>query len=140
MSDLTTTTARLLARKSSRRQFVKFVGAASVGAGLWLSRTDVTLGSVTACASCPGGPCNPCSSPYGNCGTGSDHCKSCESGGGCGVGCTTTGEWYCCKTFPQCRIRCSECSCPTNGCCHCFVMLAQPCVGAAENPLHPCLC
>ena len=55
--------AHVLARRSSRRQFVKFMGAGSLGVGLWLTRTDVSLGAVSGCVGCGGGPCNPCFSP-----------------------------------------------------------------------------
>ena len=37
----------------------------TLGAGLWLTRTDVSLGSVAGCVGCGGGPCNPCASGSG---------------------------------------------------------------------------
>ena len=97
--DLTGKTAHALARRSSRRQFFKFLGAGSLGAGLWLTRTDVSLGAVSGCVGCGGGPCNPCFSPAGVCDQvsgGKYPCKSCQAGGGCPEGCNTGGEWFCC--------------------------------------------
>ena len=84
--DIASHAARKLARRSSRRQFFKLLGAGSLGAGLFLTRTDVSLGAVTGCVGCGGGPCNPCFSPVGECSevTGGTYvCKSCEVGGGC---------------------------------------------------------
>jgi hypothetical protein len=52
--DLASAAAQRLARRSSRRQFFKFLGAGSLGAGLWLTRTDVS--SVPS-------PCPPPSAP-----------------------------------------------------------------------------
>ena len=63
--DIAPHAARKLARRSSRRQFFKFLGAGSLGAGLFLTRTDVSLGAVSGCVGCGGGPCNPCFSPAG---------------------------------------------------------------------------
>ena len=130
--------SRALARKSSRRQFFKFLGAGSLGAGLFLTGTDVTLGSITPnCAGCGGGPCNPsCFSPDPVCST--LPCKPCQQGGGCPVGCTTSGEWFCCRTN-GCRQRCSECTCPSE-CCHCFTMMSVPCVPRKWSGDQPCPC
>ena len=50
--------AQKLARRSSRRQFFKLLGAGSLGTGLFLTGTDVSLGAVTGCVSCGGGPCS----------------------------------------------------------------------------------
>jgi hypothetical protein len=61
--DVAGKTAHMLARRSSRRQFIRFMGAGSLGVGLWLTRTDVSLGAVSGCVGCGGGPCNPCYSP-----------------------------------------------------------------------------
>ena len=95
--DLTGKTAHALARRSSRRQFFKFLGAGSLGAGLWLTRTDVSLGAVSGCVGCGGGPCNPCFSPV-ICRPVSpaEPCKTLPAGGGCPDGCNTGGEWFCC--------------------------------------------
>lgn len=48
--------ARKLGGRSSRRQFFKFLSAGSLGAGLFLTRTDVSLGAVSGCVGCGGGP------------------------------------------------------------------------------------
>jgi hypothetical protein len=145
--DLASAAAQRLARRSSRRQFFKFLGAGSLGAGLWLTRTDVTLGAVTGCVGCGGGPCNPCFSPAGVCDdvTPQYPCKTCAVGGGCPVGCSTGGEWFCCQTSgrPGCRIRCSECNCPSgcaNPSCHCFTQLSIPCNPTKHSGDQPCPC
>ena len=44
--DLTSAAARKLAGKSSRRQFFKFLGVGSLGAGLFLTGTKVSLGAI----------------------------------------------------------------------------------------------
>src|SRR6476659_7922661 len=126
--DLTRLAAHSLAKRSSRRQLFKVLGATSLGAGLFLTRTGVSLGAVEGCVGCGGGPCNPCFSPAETCETvtgGQYTCKPCAQGGGCPVGCSTGGEWFCCQTGTVCRMRCSECNCP-GGCqnpsCHCFTM------------------
>jgi hypothetical protein len=131
--------ARALARRSSRRQFFKFLSAGSLGAGLFLTGTDVTLGSMGGCSGCGGGPCNNCFSPHPVCTNPNYLCKPCHLAGGCPVGCTTTGEWFCCRTGTQCRQRCSECSCPT-GCCHCFTNINIPCVPRPHSGDEPCAC
>jgi hypothetical protein len=146
--DLASAAAQRLARRSSRRQFFKFLGAGSLGAGLWLTRTDVSLGAVTGCVGCGGGPCNPCYSPVGRCNdvTPQYPCKTCAEGGGCPVGCSTGGEWFCCLTSGQregCRFRCSECNCPTgcsNPSCHCFTDLSIPCTPKLHSGDEPCGC
>ena len=112
--------ARKLARRSSRRQFFKLLGAGSLGTGLFLTGTDVSLGAISGCVGCGGGPCNPCFSPAGLCNNvtgGQYQCKSCAVGGGCPDGCNTGGEWFCCLTGGAragCRFRCSECNCPAG--------------------------
>ena len=148
--DVTTKAADMLARRSSRRQFFKFLSATSLGAGLFLTRTDVTLGSVTGCVGCGGGPCNPCVGIGPLCdnllnASGSFPCKTCQQAGGCPVGCSTGGEWFCCQTQirPGCRIRCSECNCPSgcaNPSCHCFVQLPIPCNPTKHSGDQPCAC
>lgn len=143
--DLASKTAHALARRSSRRQFFKFLGAGSLGAGLFLTRTDVTLGAVSGCVGCGGGPCNPCWSPVGRCNdvTPGFNCKSCQVGGGCPDGCSTGGEWFCCMTGTVCRIRCSECNCPSgcaNPSCHCFTVLSIPCAPRLHSGDEPCAC
>lgn len=141
--DLAGKTAHALARKSSRRQFFKFLAAGSLGAGLFLTRTDVSLGSVLFCVGCGGGPCNPCGSPVGPCDDIGYPCKSCQKGGGCPTGCTTSGEWFCCLTGTVCRQRCSECNCP-GGCdtaaCACFTRLNIPCTPRLHSGDQPCPC
>src|SRR6266508_295453 len=117
--DVSSTAALVLARRSSRRQFFKFLSAGALGAGLWLTRTDVSLGAVSGCAGCGGGPCN--------------------LGGGCPDECTTFGEWFCCRTGTVCRQRCSECTCP-NGCCHCFTNINIPCTPTLHSGDQPCAC
>jgi hypothetical protein len=135
--------AQLLARRSSRRQFFKFLGAGSLGAGLWLTRTDVSLGAVSGCVGCGGGPCNPCFSPAPTCESIGFTCKTCAEGGGCPSGCQTSGEWFCCLTGTPCRQRCSECNCPPgcgNPSCHCFTQLRVPCTPRLGSGDQPCPC
>ena len=135
--------AQTLARRSSRRQFFKFMGAGSLGVGLWLTRTDVSLGAVSGCVGCGGGPCNPCFSPAPTCDSlGPDFpCKTCAQGGGCPTGCQTSGEWFCCQPN-GCRVRCSECNCPPgcgNPACHCFTQMRVPCTPTLSSTI-PCPC
>ena len=135
--------AHMLAGRSSRRQFFKFMGAGSLGVGLWLTRTDVSLGAVSGCVGCGGGPCNPCFSPATLCDNlGADyHCPACSQGGGCPSGCQTSGEWFCCQSN-GCRMRCSECNCPPgcgNPSCHCFTQLHVPCLSSHSSAI-PCHC
>ena len=142
--DIVSQAAQKLARRSSRRQFFKLLGAGSLGAGLFLTRTDVSLGAATGCVSCGGGPCNPCFSPVGRCETLNPPfpCKPCQQVAGCPVGCSTSGEWFCCLTSggrSGCRFRCSECSCP-SGCCHCFTDLPMPCQPRPHSGDRPCTC
>jgi hypothetical protein len=134
--DIASHAARKLARRSSRRQFFKLLGAGSLGTGLFLTGTDVSLGAVSGCVGCGGGPCNPCFSPVGECSDvtgGQYNCKSCAEAGGCPTGCSTGGEWFCCLTGGAragCRFRCSECNCPSgcaNPSCHCFTNLSTVC-------------
>ncbi len=137
--------AQLLARRSSRRQFFKFLGAGSLGAGLWLTRTNVSLGAVSGCVGCGGGPCNPCFSPAIACDSLDPPfpCKSCAEGGGCPEGCQTSGEWFCCLNGTPCRQRCSECNCPPgcgNPSCHCFTRLSVPCSPRLSSGDQPCPC
>src|SRR5919108_5982306 len=140
--DVAGAAAKSLARRSSRRQFFKFLGAGALGTGILLSRTEATLGSITMCVGCGGGPCNPCGSPFQACTT--MPCKPCQEGAGCPVGCVTTGEWFCCLNSGQragCRFRCSECSCPNpQGCCHCFTNQPMPCTPRRHSGDQPCLC
>jgi hypothetical protein len=141
--DVAGKTAHMLARRSSRRQFIRFMGAGSLGVGLWLTRTDVSLGAVSGCVGCGGGPCNPCYSPATLCNNlqGDYPCKLCSQGGGCPDGCQTSGEWFCCQSN-GCRMRCSECNCPPgcgNPSCHCFTQLHIPC-GTTQSTAIPCRC
>lgn len=145
--DFTGMAANALARKSSRRQFFKFLTAGSLGTGLFLTRTKVTLGAVSGCVGCGGGPCNPCFSPAITCDSLNPPypCKTCQEGGGCPPGCSTGGEWFCCQTSGRigCRIRCSECNCPggcANPSCHCFTQLSIPCVPRKHSGDQPCAC
>jgi hypothetical protein len=145
--DLTGAAARSLAKRSSRRQFFKWLGAGSLGTGLFLTRTGVSLGAISGCVGCGGGPCNPCFSPAVVCEQvpGNFVCKSCAQGGGCPDGCNTGGEWFCCQTSGRvnCRIRCSECNCPAgcaNPSCHCFTQLAIPCAPRLHSGDQPCPC
>jgi hypothetical protein len=146
--DLAGKAATALARRSSRRQFFKFLAAGSLGTGLFLTRTNVTLGAVQGCVGCGGGPCNPCFSPAGRCDdvTPKYPCKTCQEGGGCPVGCSTGGEWFCCLSGGSrqgCRFRCSECNCPSgcsNPSCHCFTDLGIPCVPRLHSGDQPCTC
>jgi hypothetical protein len=144
--DVAGKTAGLLARRSSRRQFFKFLGASSLGAGLFLTRTDVTLGAVTGCVGCGGGPCNPCVGVGPICTSAGFPCKTCQEGAGCPATCQTSGEWFCCLTGggrAGCRFRCSECNCPP-GCqnlsCHCFTDMPMPCNPTRHSGEQPCRC
>ena len=146
--DVTGKAAHALARRSSRRQFFKFLGAGSLGAGLWLTGADVSLGAVSGCVGCGGGPCNPCYSPAGVCDevTGRKYrCPICQEGGGCPPGCQTGGEWFCCLTSGRtgCRFRCSECNCPAgcnNPSCHCFTNLPIACTPRLHSGDESCAC
>jgi hypothetical protein len=138
--DISAKVAESLARRSSRRQFFKFLGAGSLGVGLLLSRTEASLGSITQCVGCGGGPCNPCGSPFQQCNI--RPCKPCAQGGGCPEGCVTSGEWFCCLTSGTrvgCRFRCSECNCPEQ-CCRCFTDLPMPCAPRLHSGDQPCTC
>jgi len=86
--DVSSTASRVLARRSSRRQFFKFLSAGSLGTGLWLTRTDVSLGAVSGCAGCGGGPCNPCYSACPICDNLNPPrpCRPCHLAGGYGGG------------------------------------------------------
>jgi hypothetical protein len=144
--NLTGVVARKLAQRSSRRQFFKLLGAGSLGTGLFLTGTDVSLGSISGCVGCGGGPCNPCVGIGPICTDAGFACKTCVEGGGCGPACQTSGEWFCCQsggTRPGCRIRCSECNCPpgcANLSCHCFVQLPMPCNPRLHSGDQPCTC
>jgi hypothetical protein len=148
--DLTGKAAQALARRSSRRQFFKFMAAGSLGTGLFLTRTGISVGSVDGnyCVGCGGGPCNPCWSPAIVCDQLSPTaypCKTCMQGGGCPTGCSTSGEWFCCQvdTGSICRRRCSECNCPSgcnNRSCHCFTDLNIPCTPRLHSEDQPCAC
>ncbi len=145
---LTGAATRVLARKSSRRNFFKFMGATSLGAGLFLTRTEVSLGSVSGCIGCGGGPCSPCVSlsgvqPCNNVLGGAYPCKTCQEGGGCPKQCQTSGEWFCCPNGSQCRRRCSECNCPpgcANLSCYCFTYLDIICRPQRNSGDTPCAC
>ena len=58
------------------------------------TRTGVSLGSVSGCVGCGGGPRNPCFSPATLCDNLGDQykCKTCQQGGGCPAGCATSGR------------------------------------------------
>jgi hypothetical protein len=143
--DLTSAAARKLAGKSSRRQFFSFLGVGSLGAGLFLTGTKVSLGAIQGCVGCGGGPCNPCVGIGPICTDASFQCKTCQQGAGCPETCQTSGEWFCCLTSGRvgCRFRCSECNCPP-GCgnlsCHCFTNMAVPCTPRLHSGDQPCLC
>jgi hypothetical protein len=146
--DISGKIAESLARRSSRRQFFKLLGAGSLSTGLFLTGTDVTLGAVTGCVGCAGGPCNPCFSPAIRCNVLDPPwpCKLCTEGGGCPAGCMTSGEWFCCLTSGRagCRFRCSECNCPDGSCsnprCFCFTDLPMPCTPRLHSGDRPCTC
>jgi hypothetical protein len=145
--DLTSAAARRLAGKSSRRQFFKFLGVSSLGTGLFLTRTGVSLGAVAGCVGCGGGPCNPCVGVGPICTSAGFPCKTCQQGAGCPEGCLTSGEWFCCLTTGRvgCRFRCSECNCgPNHDCtdmsCHCFTDMAVPCTPRLHSGDLPCGC
>jgi hypothetical protein len=131
VKDVAVAATQYLGRKSSRRGFFRFVGASSLGVGLSLTGSQVSLGEVLTCSGCGGGPCNPCFSPHPQCGNIGEACKTCADGGGCKNNCTTTGEWFCCNA--DCLHRCSECSCP-SGCCHCFKKTFWGCDKGVQCP------
>ena len=54
--DIVSQAAQKLARRSSRRQFFKFLGAGSLGAGLFLTGTDVSLGATTVASAAAAAP------------------------------------------------------------------------------------
>src|SRR5262245_51492345 len=143
--DLTSAAARKLAGKSSRRQFFKFLGVGSLGTGLFLTGTKVSLGAMQGCVGCGGGPCNPCVGIGPICTDAGFPCKTCQQGAGCPAECQTSGEWFCCLTSGRvgCRFRCSECNCPpgcANLSCHCFTNMAVPCTPRLHSGDQPCLC
>jgi hypothetical protein len=143
--DLTSIAARKLAGKSSRRQFFKFLGVSSLGTGLFLTRTGVSMGAVAGCVGCGGGPCNPCVGIGPICTAAGFPCKTCAQGAGCPAECQTSGEWFCCLTTGRvgCRFRCSECNCPpgcANLSCHCFTDMAVPCTPRLHSGDQPCGC
>jgi hypothetical protein len=145
--DLTAAAARKLAGRSSRRQFFRFLGVGSLGAGLFLTGTKVSLGAIQGCVGCGGGPCNPCVGIGHICDVDGFPCKTCAQGGGCPEGCITSGEWFCCLTSGRvgCRFRCSECNCgPNHDCsdlsCHCFTDTAIPCTPRLHTGDQPCAC
>lgn len=154
--DYSTTT---LARRSSRRQFVKFVGALSLGVGYVLAGVEPARAyncSSPGCHVVP--PCPGCSSTQGSVDCFSlnqTYCKSCQNGGGCNTTppcpgcaapCSLVGEWYCCKNVGgyYCKVRCSECCCgpPLTRACHCFIGLPVSCTpgSGAAAPDTPCVC
>jgi hypothetical protein len=137
--EISGTAALVLARRSSRRQFFKLLSAGALGTGLWLTRTDVSLGAASGCAGCGGGPCNPCYSACPICDNLSYLCRPCHLAGGCPDECTTFGEWFCCRRGTVCLQRCSECTCP-NGCCHCFTNINIPCAPTPHSGDQPCAC
>lgn len=122
MSNVVVEISEHLGRRSSRRQFFKFMTAASLGTGLFPARSGVALGHHTPCVGC-GGEC-PCSSRAPDCSEVGSVCYSACGGGGCPSGCNTEGEWWCCQG--GCWLRCSECKC-SGHCCRCFVNVGELC-------------
>lgn len=124
----------VLARKSSRRQFFRFMGSTTVGAGLVLTQSGVSVAQTIPCDFCPSTipatPCYPCYSDNPSCGSMGVPCPPCGQGGGCGPQCTVGGEWYCCSEG-RCMWRCSECICTqpagSSFCCFCFRKLPVKC-------------
>jgi len=133
MDEVAERIARRLASRSSRRGFLKLLSGSALSAGLALTGSTQAA-RAGGCVSCGSGPCNPCVSPYASCNSMGKLCKSCQSGGGCPTGCSTSGEWWCCTN--GCRQRCSECSCSV-GCCHCFVRTNITCGQSCNCPLSP---
>ena len=132
--DLTGIAARSLARRSSRRQFFKLLGAGSLGAGLFLTRTGVSLGAVESCVGCGGGPCNPAGLRLALCEQHRLRLQDVPAG-------RRLPGWLhhlrrvvlllAVERRRRCRLRCSECNCgPNHSCndpaCHCFTNLASP--------------
>src|SRR4029453_15724120 len=99
---------------------------------------DVSLGAITGCVGCGGGPCNPCFSPAGRCNdvTGGQYqCKSCAVGGGCPDGCNTGGGWFWCLSGggrAGSRFRSSGCTSPPGS-----QPPSSPCSRALPMPCNP---
>ena len=146
--DLTSAAARKLAGKSSRRQFFKFLGVGSLGTGLFLTGTKVSLGAIQGCVGCGGGPCNPCGSPADICENvpGNFTCKTCS-----------TGRWLPGRLHDRRRMvllsdeRTSRVPLPLlgvqlpgwlcgNPSCHCFTDMAVPCTPRLHSGDQPCTC
>ena len=133
--DIASHAARKLARRSSRRQFFKLLGAGSLGAGLFLTRTDVSLGAITGCVGCGGGPCNPCFSPVARCETPQPAAPVPDLPGRAAAArpaARTGGEWFCCLTSGA-RARLPV---PLLGV-HVPARLPEP-VPATASPTSPC--
>jgi hypothetical protein len=138
VDDLTNVTTTALAKRSSRRTFLKLSGTTALGVGVWLTGAKVALGSITACSGCGGCPGADCVA--GNpqtCDQAGKPCPDCFHGGGCPGGCTGIFCWYCC--IGTCRRRCCECTCPNGVCCYCFTDVQQLCSGAAAPDACACV-
>ena len=131
--DLAGKTAQALARRSSRRQFFRFIGGRVARHGPVSDEDRRLTGCDSGCVGCGGGPCNDCFSPVGACDdvTGGVYtCKTCVQGGGCPEGCSTGGEWFCCLTsgrgvpFPLLGVQLPR-------------RMQQPVVPLLHEPPHP---
>ena len=82
--DIVSQAAQTLARRSSRRQFFKFLGAGSLGAGLMFSPAPMSRSArspaASAAAAGPAIRAARLSPPCANIG---QPCKPCQQGGGC---------------------------------------------------------
>jgi len=118
-TNLTIRIGKALARRSSRRGFLRFAGAAALGLGVGLHGVSLTW--ALDCYDCPGAGSNcNCSEPdAGNCclrwpqgSCGQNGTYACTSTG-CDSRCTQE-SWNCC--FDCCSWTCAECCCNYNGC------------------------
>jgi hypothetical protein len=127
MLDVVSHVTKALAGRSSRRQLIKFIGASSLGTGLALTGTGVSIADAQSCCAvgCGGGPCPTCASPAPPCGTG---CGTCFDG--CPCGSTCTNEWFCCDAS-NCQVRCSECCVNGLACSNLNIRTGTHCGGGA---------
>ena len=146
--DLAGKAAHALARRSSRRQFFKFMAAGSLGTGLFLTRTGrlrrIGVGPAASAAAeapaTPAGRRRPLRPAEPDGVSLQDLLRRVEAARSAA---RTSGEWFCCQTGTVCRQRCSECNCPSgcnNSACHCFTMLNIPCTPRLHSDDDPCPC
>jgi hypothetical protein len=130
MLDPTRSIVSVLAARSSRRHFVKFLSASSLGVGLWLTGSGVPIAdAAVGCAwGCGGGPCPTCS--------GAPPCSQVGCGicfDGCPCNSTCTNEWFCCDAS-NCQVRCSECCVSGSACSVLNIRTGNFCAGGTNCP------